>query len=124
LNTNLVVRRVLCVCATLLLLGLGWWTVSGGLRNLHQARTIGQQVETTIQLICGLLCIAAVVTRYRWRSRSRPVRIAWVATLVAWVGLAALVWGPPQPHVALLFAIVALLVAWAILWALGPALAA
>jgi hypothetical protein len=124
LNTSSVVRRLLSVCATLLLLGLGWWTVSGGLRNLHQARTIGQQVETAIQLACGMLCFTAVVTRFHWRTLSRPVRIAWAVTLVAWVGLSALVWGPPQPHIALLFAVVALLVAWGILWALGPALAA
>jgi hypothetical protein len=113
-------RLLLCLCATLLLLGLGWWTISGGLRNLHQTRTIGQQVETAIQLVCGLLCIAAVVTRFRWRPLFRPVRIAWLVTLTAWVALSALVWGPPMPHVALLFAVVALLVAWAILWALGP----
>jgi hypothetical protein len=118
------VRRILCVCASLLLLGLAWWTVAGGLRNLHQARTIGQQVETAIQLASGLLCIATVVTRFQWRPMHRPIRIAWLSTLVTWVALAALVWGPPMLHIALLFAIVALLVAWAILWALGPALAA
>jgi hypothetical protein len=124
MDPNSVVRRLLRVCATLLLLGLGWWTVSGGLRNLHQARTIGQQVETAIQLAGGLLCFAALVTRFRWRPFFRPVRIAWLVTLTAWVALSALVWGPPMPHIALLFAVVALLVAGAILWALGPALAA
>jgi hypothetical protein len=122
MNHGSVVRRLLCVCATLLLLGLGWWTLTGGLRNLHQARTIGQQVETVIQLACGLLCIAAVVTRFRWRPLFRPVRFAWLATLAVWVALSALVWGPPMLHIALLFAVVALLVAGAILWALGPAL--
>jgi hypothetical protein len=124
LNTRLVVRRLLCVCASLLLLGLGWWTGSGGLRNLHQARNIGQQVETAVQLACGLLCFAVVVTRFRWRPLFRPVRIAWLVTLAAFVALSALVWGPPMLHIALLFAAVALLLAWAILWALGPALAA
>jgi hypothetical protein len=81
-------------------------------------------METAIQLACGLLCIAAVVTRFRWRRLSRPARIAWLVTWAVWVGLAALVWGPPMPHIALLFAVVALLVAWAILWVLGPALVA
>ena len=51
------------------------------------------------------------------------MRIAWVVTLAAWVGVAALVWGPPFPLVALLFVVVALLVAWGIIWALGPGLA-
>lgn len=124
MNSSSVVRRSLCVCAILLLLGLGWWTTAGGLRNLHQAGTIGQQVETAIQLASGVLCIAAVVTRFWWRPTHRAIRIAWVLTLVTWAGLAALVWGPPMPHIALLFAVVALLLAWVILWALGPALAA
>jgi hypothetical protein len=121
MNLGSVVRRVLCACAAPLLLVLGWWAFAGGLRNLHQAGNIGQQVETAIQLACGLLCVAVVVTRFRWRHLFRPVGIAWAATLMAWVCLSALVWGPPQPHIALLFAVVALLVAWAILWALGPA---
>jgi hypothetical protein len=103
---------------------LAWWTISGGLRNLTQARSIGQQVETAIQLACGLLGIAAVVTRFRWRPLGRPVRIAWVVTLAATGGLSALVWGPPFPLIALLFVVVALLVAWALIWALGPGLAA
>jgi len=124
LNYRLVARRALSVCAALLLLALGWWTLAGGVRNLRQARNIGQQAETGIQLACGLLCVAVVVTRYRWRAWFRPARITWVVTLAAFVGLSALVWGPPQPLIALLFAVVALLVAWALLWALGPALAA
>jgi hypothetical protein len=121
MNLGSVVRRLLCICASLLLLGLTWWTVSGGVRNVHQARTLGQQVETAVQLASGLLCVATVVTRFRWRRLFRPVRTAWLVTLAAWVALAALVWGPPMLHVALLFAVVALLVGLAILWALGPA---
>ena len=124
MNSTSIVRRLLCVSAILLLLGLGWWTAAGGVRNLHQAGTIGQQVETAIQLACGVLCIAAVVTRFWGRPAHRTIRIVWALTLVTWVAMAALVWGPPMPHIALLFAIVALLVAWAILWALGQALAA
>jgi hypothetical protein len=124
MNLNSVARRLLCGCAALLLLALAWWAVSDGLRNLHQVRTIGQQLETVIRLACGLLSMAVVVTRFRWRPVSRPVRIAWVVALATAVGLSALVWGPPMPHIAVLNVGVALLVAWAILWALGPALAA
>lgn len=121
MNTNLVVRRLLCGCATLLLLGLAWWTLSGAVRNVAQAKAFWQQVETAVQFAGGLLGIAVVVTRFRWRSWFRPVRLAWAVALAAFGGLSALVWGPPQPHVALLFVVVALLLAWAILWALGPA---
>ncbi len=118
-----VVRRVLCVVAALLILALAWWTLAGGVRNLRQARSIGQQVETAVQLAGGLLGVATVVTRFRWRRVGRPVRIAWAATFAAFAGLSALVWGPPQPLVALAFVVVALLLAWAMLWALGPSLA-
>lgn len=123
MSGNAVMRRLLCVVASLVLLALGGWTLMGGVRNLHQAVTVGQQVETVIQLACGLLCAAVVVTRFRWRPMHRPIRIAWALTLMTWVSLSALVWGPPMLHIALLFAIVALLLAWVILWALGPALA-
>jgi uncharacterized membrane protein len=119
-NTGGIVRRILSLSASVLLLGLGWWTTAGGLRNVHQAGNLGQWAETAIQLACGALCLATVVTRFWWRPLHRPVRIAWVVTLVTWVSLSALVWGPPMLHIALLFAVVALLIGWALLWALGP----
>ena len=124
MNHSSGLRRLLSFCAALLLLAMAWWTVTGGLRDVPQSRTLGQQIETVIRLSCGLLSIATVVTRFRWRAAARGVRIAWAATLAAFVGLTALVWGAPQPHIALLFVVVALLVAWAITWALGRALAA
>ena len=116
--------RLLGAGAALLVLALAWWAVAGGLRDVRQARTVGQQVETVVRVAWGLLGIAVVVTRFRWRRLGRPVRITWVVAFVATVGLSALVWGPPMLHVALLFVAVALLLAWLILWALGPALAA
>jgi len=112
-------RRILCAAAVLLLLALAWWTLAGGVRNVRQARSIGQQAETAIQLACGLLGAAVVVTRFRWRRPGRAVRIAWVVTLAAFIGLSALVWGPPFPLVALGFVAAALLIAWALLRALG-----
>ena len=116
-----VARRLLCTAAVVLLLALAWWTIAGGLRNLTHTSSLGQWVETAIQLGCGLLGVALVVTRFWGRHLAKPVRFAWFITLAAWVGLSALVWGPPQLHIALLFATVALLVAWVLVWALGPA---
>ena len=121
MRPSLVVRRVLCGVAALLLLALGWWTLAGGVRNLHQIRNPWQLVETVVQLACGVLCAVVVVTRFRWRRLFRPVRLAWAVTLAAFVALSALVWGPPMLHIALLFAVVALLLAAALLWALGGA---
>jgi len=123
-NRSSALGRALSGLAALLLLGLSWWTITGALRDVPQSRTIGQQVETVIRLACGVVSLAVVVTRFRWRAWAHRARTAWVVTLAAFVGLTALVWGAPQPHVALLFVVVALLVAWGILRALGPALAA
>ena len=119
-----IVRPLLSASAVLLLLGFAWWALTDGLRNMHQATTIGQQVETAIRFACALLSVTVVITRFRWRRLGRPLRVAWVLTLAATVGLSALVWGPPMLYIALLFVAVALLAAWLILWALGPTLAA
>jgi len=114
-------RRLLSAGAALLLLALAWWAIKGAVNDALQSRNAGQVAETVIRFACGLLSVAAVVTRIRSRALARPVRIAWAATLAASAGVSALVWGPPMLHVALLFAVVALLLAWAVLWALGPA---
>jgi len=117
-------RRVLSGAAALLLLALSWWAIRGGVNDAAQARNLGQQVETVIRFACGLLSVVVVVTRIRSHPWARPVRIAWASTLAASAGISALVWGPPMLHVALLFVAVSLLLAWAILWALGPGRAA
>ncbi len=73
---------------------------------------------------CFLFVWRPGLRRAMWRPLARPVRLAWAITLAGFVGLSALVWGPPQPHVALLFVVIALLLAWVLIWALGPAPAA
>ncbi len=114
-------RRLLSASAALALLAVAVWMVSGGVHNLAHAKTIGQRLENAVQFACGVLSVGAVVTRYRWHHLSRPVRVGWVIALAAMAGLSGLVWGPPMPLVALLFALAALLLAWVILRALGPA---
>jgi hypothetical protein len=111
-------RRVLLACLTLLLLVLAWGALSGGVRQLPRSDTLGQQLETVVQLAGAVLTLLVVLTCF-WRRRwARAVRAAWLVSLVLAAGLSALVWGPPMPLVALVFAGVALLVAWGTLWAL------
>lgn len=62
-----VVRRILLACATLLLITVAWGTLSGGLHQIPQSRTLGQKVETTAQLACRLLSLLSVLTCFRWR---------------------------------------------------------
>jgi hypothetical protein len=119
-----IARRVLLVCSMLLLLALAWGALAGGLRQWSSSDTPGQQVETAVQLMCGILSLLVVLTCFTGRQAAGPVRVAWAVSLVTAAGLSSLVWGPPMPLIALLFALLASLAAWSITWALRTALAA
>ena len=118
MSLKLFVRRLLLACTILLLLLLAWEAVAGGVRQLPRSSTVGQQVETIVQLGCGLLSLLTVVTCFWWRPWAVAIRRAWAISLVAAAGLSSLVWGPPMLLTTLLFVAVALLVALATLWAL------
>lgn len=118
MNTRLFVRRFLLVCIMLFLLVLAWGAVAGGVRQFPRSSTVWQQVETIIQLACGLLSLLTVFTYFWWRKWSTPIRVAWTISLVTAAGLSSLVWGPPMPLTALVLAGIALLVALVTLWAL------
>jgi hypothetical protein len=117
------VRHLLLAVALLLLLAVAWVAVSGGLRQLPRYRTIGQQVETVVQLACGLLSLLSMLTCFRWRRWHRPVLVTWTISLMTAAGLSSLVWGPPMPAIGLAFAAAALLFALAINWLLRAGLA-
>jgi len=115
-------RCLLLTGSLLLLVRLAWEAIAGGLRQLPRSRTVGQKVETVVQLECGLLSLLTVVTCFRWRRWAQPVRTAWSISLAAAAGLSSLVWGPRMPRLGLLFAAIALLVARTIIWALRTGL--
>ncbi len=116
-------RGVLLAGAALLLAALGWQALSGALRQLPRARTLGQKVETVVQFESGLLSLLVAVTCFWRRGWAGLVRSAWGMSLAGAAGLSALVWGPAMPHIAMLFAAGGLLVARAVTWALRTALA-
>jgi hypothetical protein len=122
-NLRPVVRRILLAGATLLLITVAWGALSGGLHQIPQARTLGQRVETTVQLACGLLSLLSVLTCFRWRRWGPPVRAAWAISLTTAAGFSSVVWGPPSLIVGLAFAAAALLVALAIIRLLRAGLA-
>jgi hypothetical protein len=113
-RSRTIVRRMVLAGATLLLVVLAWGALSGGIRQLSRPLTTGQQVETVVQLACGVLSLLVVLTAFRLRQWAGPVRAAWTITLVMAAGLSGLVWGPPMPLLALLFAAAALLLALAV----------
>ena len=124
MNRGPLVRRTLLVCATALLLALAWGSLSGGLRQLPRSHTLGQRVETAMQLAGGILSLLVVLTCFRWRRRAPAVRTAWAVSLAAAAGLSSLVWGPPLPLTGILFASGVLLAALAVSRALRTALRA
>lgn len=110
--------------ATLVLLVVAWGALSGGVRQFPRSDTAGQKIETAVQLACGLLSLLGVLTTFVWRRSASRILPAWAGSFAAAAGLSALVWGPPQPAVALGFAAGALLVALGILRLLRAGLAA
>jgi hypothetical protein len=107
--------------AVLALAVLTWGAISGGLRQIPRSNTPGRQVETGVQLACGVLSLLAVVTCFRLRRWAFPVRAAWAISLALTVGLSSVVWGPPLPIVGLVFAAGAFLVALVVICALRVA---
>jgi hypothetical protein len=119
-----VVRHTLLACGTLLLLVVAWMTLSGGLRQLPRSDTLGQRLETTVQLACGLLSVLSALTCFWWRRWAPPVRTAWAISLATAAGLSSMVWGPPSLAVGLVFAAGGLLLALGTIWLLRTGLAA
>jgi hypothetical protein len=112
---SVLARRILLAATVAVLLLLAWGALSGGIRQISRAGTVGQQVQTAVQLAVGvmsLLVIIAATGRYRWRFR---VDVAWAGSLILAAGLSSLVWGPPMPLIALLFSAAALIIALAVL---------
>lgn len=113
-----IIRWLLLICIMLFLLMLAWWAIAGGVRQFSHSNTLGQHVETVIQLLCGVLSLLTISTYFVLKKWTMFIRVAWTFSLVLTAGLSALVWGPPMPLIALLFAAVALLAAYIILWGL------
>lgn len=118
MNRKLIIRRFLLFCIMLFLLMLAWWAIAGGVRQLSHSITFGQQLETMVQLLNGVLSLLTIFTYFRWRKWAKSIRAAWAISLVLTAGLSSLVWGPPMPLISLLFAALALLVALVIIWGL------
>lgn len=118
MNLKRIIRWLVLICIILFLLMLAWWAIAGGVRQLSHSNTLGQQLETIAQLLCGVLSFFTVFTYFVLEKWARFIRVAWAVSLILTAGLSALVWGPPMPLIALLFAAVALLAAYIILWGL------
>ena len=112
------VSSVLTGIAVALLLFLGYTGIAGGIEQLdqtnHTAYTVGQIIQTVLQLLFGVLSFAVIGTWFWARGSSRPVVIAWIATLTLAGGLASVVWGQTNIWIGVLSGAASALVAWAI----------
>ena len=124
MNPSPAVRRVFLAVAVLLLLGLTWTGVSGGLHQIPQSHTPGEWIQTIAQLGYGMLSLLSVLTSVRGRRWGPPILACWVVSVTIAAGLAAVVWGGTTVGVGVVSAGVSLLVALAIVWLLRAGLAA
>ena len=100
------------------LLWLAWQALSGAFRQLSRSRTVGQKVETVTQLECETAESAGRVHMLPGTQMGSAGPHPLEVSLGTAAGLSSLVWGPPMPHIAVLFLAISLLLARAVLWAL------
>jgi hypothetical protein len=118
LNPSPKVRRVLLGIALLLLLGLAWTGLSGGINQLPQSTTLGEKAQTLTQFAYGLFALLSAATAFRGRRWARLVRVGWVVSLALAAGLASVVWGETSPAIGLLSGAAAGLIGLGISWLL------
>lgn len=116
MNATVIARRAVLAGTVALLLVLAWWAVFGAVNQFARVRTVGQAVETVVQLVCASLSVAAVVTSRR--AAAAIVWRAWAVSLMIMAVLASLVWGPPMLLPPLVFGAAALIIVALVRWAL------
>ncbi|MEO8622352.1 MAG: hypothetical protein ABI625_14875 [bacterium] len=118
MTLNPAIRRMLLAIAVLLLLGLTWTGLTGGVHQWPVSQSPGQRAQTVTQLAYGLFAILSVVTTFAFQ-RWAPVMIAGFAISAALAaGLASIVWGETSVATGLVSGGAALLLALGIAWLL------
>lgn len=116
MTLRLVLRRTLLVVALVLLLVLAWTGIKGGIEQLSSAHTRGQQIQTIIQLVYGVLSIGCILTvRLSW---NRSLLVCWTIALALGGGLGAVAWGQASLGIGLVSGLAAGLVGAGIAWLL------
>jgi TRAP-type C4-dicarboxylate transport system permease small subunit len=110
------VRQILLVIVCVLLLGLAWIGLSGGLHQLSQSRTPGQMVQTLTQFGFGVSALLSLVTTFRAQRLNPLMLVGWVISLSLAAGLASVVWGDTSLWVGLVAGSAALVIGLGIAW--------
>jgi hypothetical protein len=108
------VQRVVLAVALLCLLALAWNGVGGGLGQLGQTTTVGQTIQSTLQIGYGVLSLLSLGTVFLGRRWNRLVRWCWAVCISLAAGFASVVWGDTSPVTGFAAGAAALLVAGAI----------
>lgn len=116
--TSPVLRRALLVVAVVLLLGLAWTGIHGGIDQLSGIHTTAQTVQTAFQLVYGLFSLLSIVTVY-WAQRcNRSILVCWTFALAFAGGLGATAWGGTSALIGVASGVAAGLVGAGIAWLL------
>ena len=116
------VARLLLAIALLLLLALAYTGIAGGIdqfnQSTHSRYTIGQIVQTVLQLAFGGLSLTVIAVWFWARQWSRAVFSLFVASVALAGGLAPVVWGESSVLIGIVSGVASLLIAWGMVWLL------
>ena len=118
MTTSPIVRRVCYAIALMLLLGLAWLGLSGGVQQISQSHTASQKAQTGAQLAYGVFALLSVVTTFWGQRWARAVVVCLLVSVTLAGGLASVAWGGTSLVVGLLSSAAAFLVGFAIIWLL------
>jgi TctA family transporter len=112
------VWRAVAVLVTLIILGLAWTGISGGVNQLPESSSLGQKIQSVTQLAYGILSLVALAAWFLARRWSRVAFTTWEICLAMAAGLAAVVWGDETIVVGVLTGVASFVIGWGIAWVL------
>ena len=118
MTTGTRVRNALRAIAVGLLLLFAWNGVVGGIGQVSSSLTVGQWVETAVQLAYGIFAALCVLTSFAVRRWAPLAQTGWVVTASTAGGLASVVWGDASVTVGLASGAASILITVGIVWLL------
>ncbi|HEX6314035.1 MAG TPA: hypothetical protein VFZ73_04215 [Gemmatimonadaceae bacterium] len=116
MSVQLILRAIAGVVAVILLLTLGFTSISGGISQLPHWNTFETRLQSAAQILSGLSALLIIVTQFRWRGVQRAIAITFVLTSVLSAGLSPIAWFGATVTRGLVAAAAALGIAVVILW--------
>jgi len=110
--------QVLVTVAVVLLLGLAWLGLKGGVEQWPASRSPGQKVQSVAQFAYGTFSLLALATGVGSARIARAVQVSWLVCLTIAGGLAPPVWGASGWGRGILAGVATLVIGWGILWLL------